>query len=971
MKRTLVLNIGIVSVLLCISYVSSISVMSVDLGTEWMKVAIVSPGVPMEIALNKESKRKTPVAIAFRDGERTFGEDALTVGVRFPKNCYTYLLDLLGKQMDNPLVKLFQKRFPYYELVADPERGTVLFKHDSETAYSPEELLGMLLHKAKEFAETSAGQTISEAVLTVPGYFNQAERKALLQAAHLAGLKVLQLINDYTAVALNYGIFRRKDFNETAQYVMFYDMGAASTSATIVSYQLVKIKDRGITETHPQVSVIGVGYDRTLGGLEMQLRLRDFLAKKFNEMKKTTKNVLDNPRAMAKLFKEAGRVKTVLSANADHFAQVEGLIDEIDFRMQVTRDEFESLNKDLFDRVKVPIENALKSSGLTLDVINQIVLSGAGTRVPFVQDRLAAAIKMELSKNLNTDEAAVLGAAYKAADLSTGFKVKKVITKDAVLFPVQVTFARETEGGDIKQVKRTLFGVMNPFPQKKIITFNKHKNDFTFSVNYADLDHLPQHEIEALGSLNITEVSLSGVSTALEKHSAPTVESKGVKAHFSLDDSGVLNLVNVELVLEKTVSDEENSAQEESPLSKLGSTISKLFTGPDEALKENIEKPVHEEPEEARDSEASSEKKESTDETSNRTPEETAGQSEDNKKNTSSADADKKKPKVVVIKEEIKAEERILTVQSMGEKQLMESLGKIEALNEYDVQKSRREGALNALESFVFDAKQKLDSEEDYIRAATSEEAEKIRKLCAEIFEWLDEEGFGADAATYETKLKELKEVTRPVYIRVDELKKRPEAIAALESTINGSRGFLLTIKNMTAAQPAADSEEHPVFTPVEIETLERVINETQEWKEKMIAEQAKLSLTEPPKLTVKALVEKMALLDREVKYLVHKAKFWRPKKKEEATGKESSQNKTDKQDTTGSESEKENESEDEKIIVGDEEISNETEKAVPVSTKDESDEAGTHEDKQKEQEETSAQKPSTTRKDEQSHTEL
>lgn len=97
-----------------------------------------------------------------------------------------------------------------------------------------------------------------------------------------------------------------------------------------------------------------------------------------------------------------------------------------------------------------------------------------------------------------------------------------------------------------------------------------------------------------------------------------------------------------------------------------------------------------------------------------------------------------------------------------------------------------------------------------------------------QIFEWLDEEGFAADASTYESKLKELKDVTRPVYIRVDELKKRPEAIAALESSINGSRGFVLTIKNMTAAQPPADSEEPPVFTPVEIETLERVVNETE-----------------------------------------------------------------------------------------------------------------------------------------------
>jgi len=198
-----------------------VAVMSVDLGSEWMKVAIVSPGVPMEIALNKESKRKTPVVVSFRDGERTFGEDAQTVGVRFPQNSYAYLLDLVGKTVDNPAVKLFQKRFPYYNIVPDPVRGTVVFQHDSETTYSVEELIAMFFHKARHFAQTSANQAINEAVLTVPGYFNQAERRAILQAAQLADLKVLQLINDYTAAALNYGIFRRKDFNETAHYMMF------------------------------------------------------------------------------------------------------------------------------------------------------------------------------------------------------------------------------------------------------------------------------------------------------------------------------------------------------------------------------------------------------------------------------------------------------------------------------------------------------------------------------------------------------------------------------------------------------------------------------------------------------------------------------------------------------------------------------------------------------------------------------
>lgn len=362
--------------------------MSVDLGSEWMKIGIVSPGVPMEIALNKESKRKTPAVISYRDNVRLFGEDAQTVGLRFPKQMVGYLLDLVGKDINHPMVKLYQKRFPYYDIVEEPERKTIQFKIDEELSFTPEELIAQLFVKAKEFAENGAQQPIKECVLTVPGFFNQAERKAIIQAAELADLKVLQLINDYTAVALNYGIFRTKTFNETAQYVIFYDMGASSTTATLVSYQTVKIKERGYVETHPQLSILGVGFDRTLGGLEIQLRLRDYLGKKFNEMKKTKNDVFENPRSVAKLFKEAGRLKNVLSANAEHYAQVEGLLDEQDFKLLVKREEMEDLCKDLFERVGKPIEQVLKTAHLTMDVVNQVVLVGAGTRVPKVSKKV-------------------------------------------------------------------------------------------------------------------------------------------------------------------------------------------------------------------------------------------------------------------------------------------------------------------------------------------------------------------------------------------------------------------------------------------------------------------------------------------------------------------------------------------------------------------------------------------------------
>lgn len=178
------------------------------------------------------------------------------------------------------------------------------------------------------------------------------------------------------------------------------------------------------------------------------------------------------------------------------------------------------------------------------------------------------AVNRELSKNLNTDEAALMGAVYKAADLSTGFKVTKFLTKDAVIYPIQVVFERATEDGT-KQVKRTLFGLMNPYPQKKIITFNKHTSDFSFNVNYSDLDYLPANEIENIGTTDLAEYKLTGVADAFKKNTGDNIESKGIKAHFGMDESGVLKLINVELVLEKTVKPEDEE-EEEGTLSKLG-----------------------------------------------------------------------------------------------------------------------------------------------------------------------------------------------------------------------------------------------------------------------------------------------------------------------------------------------------------------------------------------------------------------
>uniref|UniRef100_A0A8C2PZE5 Hypoxia up-regulated protein 1 n=1 Tax=Cyprinus carpio TaxID=7962 RepID=A0A8C2PZE5_CYPCA len=796
----------------------TVAVMSVDLGSEWMKIAIVKPGVPMEIALNKESRRKTPVAVCLKENERLFGDSALGVAVKNPKVVYRFLQSILGKTADNPQVAQYQKHFPEHQLQRDEKRGTVFFKFSEDSQYTPEELLGMILNYSRGLAQDFAEQPIKDAVITVPAYFNQAERRAVLQAAHIAGLKVLQLINDNTAVALNYGVFRRKDINSTAQNIMFYDMGSGSTTATIVMYQTVKTKESG---TQPQLQIRGVGFDRTLGGFEMELRLRDHLAKLFNEQKKSKKDVRENLRAMAKLLKEAQRLKTVLSANAEHMAQIEGLMDDIDFKAKVTRSEFEALCEDLFDRVPGPVKEALAAAEMNMDEIDQVILVGGSTRVPKVQDVLLKAVgKEELSKNINADEAAAMGAVYQAAALSKAFKVKPFLVRDAAVFPIQVEFSRETEEEDgvktVKHNKRILFQRMAPYPQRKVITFNRYTDDFVFYINYGDLSFLSEQDLKVFGSQNLTTVKLSGVGSSFKKHSE--AESKGIKAHFNMDESGVL-------ILDRGETDAEKA----------------------------------EKPEEKSDGEKAEEKEE---------------------------DKKPKPQKKSKISEDITVELEVNDVLDPS----TEDMEVLQDLTDRDLEKQEREKTLNSLEAFIFETQDKLYQDE-YQAVVTEEEKEQITGKLSEASNWMDEEGYTAGTKELKEKLSELKKLCKAMFFRVEERKKWPDRLAALNSMLNHSTIFLKSARLI----PESDQ----IFTEVELKTLERVINETMTWKNETVAEQDKLSPTEKPVLLSKDIEAKLSLLDREVNYLLNKAKFAKPKPKDKAKDKNTTTTENSKANST------------------------------------------------------------------------
>ncbi|XP_048471275.1 hypoxia up-regulated protein 1 [Rhincodon typus] len=920
-----------------VMHTDSVAVMSVDLGSEWMKIAIVKPGVPMEIVLNKESRRKTPVAVALKENERLFGDSAVAMAAKNPKVVARYLQDLLGKRMENPQVELYRKRFPEHQLVAADQRGTVVFKFSDELYYSPEEILGMVLNYSRTLAQDFAEQPIKDLVITVPAYFNQAERRAVVHAAQMVGLKVLQLINDNTAVALNYGVFRRKDINATAQNVMFFDMGSSSTTATIVTYITTKTKDSG---TQPQLQIRGTGFDRNLGGLEMELRLQDHLADLFNAQKKTPKDVRQHPRAMAKLWKEANRVKTVLSANIDHMAQIEGLLDDIDFKAKVTRQKFEELCSDLFERVADPVHQALKVAEMKMEDIDHVILVGGATRVPKVQEVLLKAVgKKELGKNINADEAASMGAVYQAAALSKAFKVKPFLIRDAAMYPIQVEFTRAIEEDGVKSIKhnkRVLFQRMSPYPQRKVITFNRYTDDFEFFVNYGDLNFLSESDLSIFGSLNLSTVRLSGVGSSFQKHSDS--ESKGIKAHFNMDESGILALDRVEAVFEKV---QDGEPEEESTLTKLGNTISSLFGGGSSETdgKENLTESVQDEEEptsktekddqeelaSAKEKEIPTEEKSSKSEEENKAEpnEEKGGQpesGEDTAKTETPETLDKKVedvgkeemkdpelnkteevkkpkgPKRMKISANVTVELEIQDLPDLSQEEMSKSQKKLQDLTDRDLQKHEHEKMANSLEAFIFETQDKLYQDE-YQAVSTQDERDQISTKLSEVSNWLDEDGYAASTQELKAKLSELRKMCKELFFKVEERRKWPDRLAALDSMLNHSTIFLKGARLI----PEADQ----IFTEVELNTLEKVITETTTWKNETVKEQNKLPSTEKPILLAKDIEAKLALLDREVKYLLNKAKFAKPKpRKEKNTTQDVKNTTTEDQNTTAADSE-------------------------------------------------------------------
>eukprot|EP00049_Salpingoeca_infusionum_P004630 m.81907 g.81907 ORF g.81907 m.81907 type:complete len:964 (+) comp12658_c1_seq1:574-3465(+) len=860
---------------------AGIATLSIDLGSEWIKTGIVKRGVPMDIVLNRETKRKTANVIAIRNGERTFGSAAINTCVKYPANGFRFLLELLGEQVDSQAVTLYKQRFPEHTITAEPVRNTAVFAVGDET-YTVEELFAMILQHIVQLGAEFAEEPITSVVLVVPPYFTQANRRALLRAAELADVKVMQLMTSPISAGLNYGVFRRSEFNSTERLLMIYDMGSTSTTATVLGYSTAK--DKTTKRTTPQVEVKGIGFDRSLGGFEWDLRVREYL---LNEFKTTaTKKIKGDPaknaRALGKLLKEAQRVKTVLSANTETSAQVEGLFEDVDFKTKVSRETVEQLCEDLYPRVTGPIEQALAAAGVTMDHIEQLIIIGGAVRMPKVQEQLVAFNNgRDLAKNLNGDEAIALGAAYQAASLSKAFRVQAFNAKDSNIYPIEVVFNRTSEEDDgtqtVRSVSRVIYPRGNPVPQKKILSFSRFEDNFGFSINYGDLSFLSPSSQAFVGSANLSVFDVKGVADVFANNTDNT--PKGIKAHFLLDDSGIVSVVKVEANFEEVLPEapeadevaESTDAQEGTEVTGTEATESDSSeeatsaSADSDSDSENSETDSANAEEGGQSEESGTDDKKEEDETNS-----DVDASADTNKTTAAPPPAAPKPKEPkTFKFKLAFDTETKDAIDMTTEQLQSSSEKLEAWVRAEKQKQELEEALNNLEAFVFNTRAKI-YEEDFERCSSQEERDSLSEQLSAASEWLDEEGWEAPADILKEKLAALNVTAGKVAYRIAEDASRPIAVQQLKASLNTTSFFLNFVRNFTAHQ---DNDTAPWIAEKDLEELENLMNTTNAWlKTKMDAQDA-LTCADEVAVTTSSINSKTAKVDRELKYLSRKPK--------------------------------------------------------------------------------------------------
>lgn len=415
--------------------------------------------------------------VGFGPKSRYLGEAAKTQEVSNLKNTVGSLKRLIGRSLSDPDVQAEKEYNTATFCEVEGQVGVEVSYLGKKDKFSATQLVAMYLDKIKQTASKEIKLGVSDVVISVPAWFTDSQRRAMLDAADIAGLKALRLINDTTAIALGYGI-TKLDLpgpEEQPRRVAFVDIGHSNYTVSIVEFR------KG------ELNVKSTAWDRNFGGRNFDKALTDHFADEFKEKFKI--DIRSNPKAWARTLTAAEKLKKVLSANAQAPLNIESLMDDIDVRTMVKREEMQEMVKPLLERISVPLEQALAEAKLTPEDIDSIEMVGGCTRVPAIKEAVANFFGKPLSFTLNQDEAVARGCTFSCAILSPVFRVRDFSVHDIVNYPIEFTWEQSPEIPD-EDTSLTVFNKGNVLPSTKILTFYR-RQPFDLEARYVKPEGLP------------------------------------------------------------------------------------------------------------------------------------------------------------------------------------------------------------------------------------------------------------------------------------------------------------------------------------------------------------------------------------------------------------------------------------------------------------------------------------------------
>jgi L1 cell adhesion molecule like protein len=528
-------------------------IIGIDFGTTYSCVAVWKNG-HVEIIPNDIGMNTTPSCVSFTETERYIGQLAKDNSLRNPQNTIYDIKRLLGRKIDDPSIQNDLKHWPFTVIHNQQKQPIIAAKYREKTQnFYPEEISAMIMEKLKMFAEDYLGQKVTKAVITVPAYFNDSQRQATSDAAKIAGLNCVRIINEPTAAALTYGLDKRCP---QEKLVLIFDLGGGTLDVSLLAIE------NGTFE------VIATSGDAHLGGEDFDNRMVTFICNEFNQLHKNC-DIKTNLKALRKLKSACEKTKIALSASMRSVIDIDALHDNRDFTYTFTRSKFEELCMDLFKKCLAPVQRVLDDAQIKKEHIHEIVLVGGSTRIPYIQQQLKDFFNgKELNKSVHPDEAVAYGAAIQGSILS---KIPDSITNDIILLDVTpLSLGVETAGG----IMSFIIERNTPIPcTKKDLYTTYTDNQKAVTINIFEGErHMTQYN-NKLGQFDLVDITPA-------PRGVPQIE-----VTFEIDNNGILTVSAID-----TMSSNKNQISIVKNKGRLNETeITRLIKDADRYRKEDLE----------------------------------------------------------------------------------------------------------------------------------------------------------------------------------------------------------------------------------------------------------------------------------------------------------------------------------------------------------------------------------------------